>query len=117
MYVLCSWTYKAFDTINHDLMIAKSGAYGFSQDALQYTRSYLTNRRQRVRVNRNSSTWENIIAGVPQGSILMLLFNIFIDDLFLLVSNSHLSNDTDDNALYAPGYNLEEIIHCVLILT
>ena len=100
--MLCSWTYEAFDTIHHDLMIAKSGVYGFSQDALQYTRSYLTNRRQRVRVNRNSSTWENIIAGVPQGSI---------------VSNSHLSNDADDNALYAPGYNLEEIIHCVLILT
>ena len=55
---------KAFYTIHHDLMIAKLGAYGSSQDALQYMRSYLTNRRQRVRVNSNSCTWENIIAGV-----------------------------------------------------
>ena len=39
---------KAFDTIHHDLMIAKLGAYGFSHDALQYMRSYLTNRQQRV---------------------------------------------------------------------
>ena len=100
---------KAFDTIHHDLMIAKLGAYGFSQDALQYMRSYLTNRQQRVRVNSNFSTWENIIAGVPHGLILgPLLFNIFINDLFLFVSNSYLSNYADDNTLYAFGYNLEE---------
>ena len=57
---------KAFDAIHHDLMIAKLGAHGFSQEALQYMRSYLTtNRQQRVRINSNFSTWENIIAGVP----------------------------------------------------
>ena len=61
---------KAFDTIHHDLMIAKLGAYGFSQDAFQYMRSYLTNRQQKVRVNSNFNTWENIISVVLQGSIL-----------------------------------------------
>ena len=39
---------KAFDTIHHDLMIAKLGAYGFSKHARQYMRSYVTNRKQRV---------------------------------------------------------------------
>ena len=65
---------KAFDTIHHDLMIAKLEAYDSSQDVLQYIRGYLRNRQQRVRVNSNFSTWENIIAGVPQGSILRTLF-------------------------------------------
>ena len=101
---------KDFDTIHHDLMIAKLGEYSFSQDALQYMRSYLTNREQRVRVNSNFSSWDNNIAGVPEGSILRpLLFNIFINDHFLFVSNSYLSNYADDNTLYAFGHNLEEI--------
>ena len=47
---------KAFDTLHHALLIAKSGAYSFSQDALQYMRSYLTNRQQNVPVNSNFST-------------------------------------------------------------
>ena len=101
---------KAFDTLNHDLLIAKLGAYGFETDALRYMKSYLKNRKQRVRVNKTFSEWERITTRVPQGSILgPLLFNIFLNDLFLFVSNASLSNYADDNTLYTFGDNLKKI--------
>ena len=98
---------KAFDTLNHDLLIAKLGAYRFETDNLRYMKNYLKNRKQRVIINKPFSEWERITTGVPQDSILgPLLFNIFLNDLFLFVSNASLSNYADDNTLYTFGDNL-----------
>ena len=60
---------KSFDTINHDFMLAKLKAYGFSTNVLNLMHSYLKNRKQKVQVNNKFSSERNVIAGIPQGSI------------------------------------------------
>ena len=54
---------KAFDTINHDLLMAKLGAYGFDTASLKLIRSYLTNRFQRTKVNTSFSSWSKLFLG------------------------------------------------------
>ena len=99
-----------FDTINHDFLIGKLEPYEFSNNVLILMLSYLKNRSQRVSINSSFSTWEDIIAGAPQGSILWpLLFNIFLNDIFYFENRAFLSNYTDGNVLYAFGSNLKEV--------
>ena len=67
---------KAFDCLSHELLIAKLEAYGFDEKALTLIYNYLSNRKQRVKINDSYSSWSEILFGVPQGSILgPLLFN------------------------------------------
>ena len=56
---------KAFDSINHDLLIAKLGAYGFDTESLKLIRSYLTNHFQRAKVNKSFSSQPKFFLGVP----------------------------------------------------
>ena len=92
---------KAFDVLNHNLLLAKLDAYGFNIHATQYIKSYLTNRLQRVNINNKFSSWENVWTGVPQGSILgPLLFNIFLNDIFTTQIEGELCNYADDNTLF-----------------
>ena len=77
---------KAFDCLNHELLIAKLEAYGFDKPSLNYIYSYLSNRRQRTKVNSSFSEWCNILFGVPQGSVLgLLLLSIYINDIFFFI--------------------------------
>ena len=102
---------KAFDTLNHDLLIAKLHAYGFDKSALKLVKSYLTNRWQRTKINMSFSSWSELLKGVPQGSILgPLLFNIYINDLFLIIKNTDICNYADDTTLYTQGMDLNELL-------
>ena len=101
---------KAFDFLPHDLIVAKLHAYGFSIDSLKLiNNNYLTERKQRVKINDQFSSWLDIVVGVPQGSILgPLLFNIFLCDMFLFCND--FASYADDNTPYCIGKTPEEVI-------
>ena len=102
---------KSFDCLAHDLLIAKMAAYGFDYNATQLIHSYLTNRRQRVRMNLNYSTWSEIITGVPQGDILgPLVFNVYLSDYFLFIEESYVANYADNNSAYACKKDIHTVI-------
>ena len=80
--------------MNHELLLAKLHAYGFSRDALQLISSYLKNRWQRV--NTTFSQWTELFLGVPQGSVLgPLLFNIYLND-FIWFIDGDVTNSYND---------------------
>ena len=102
---------KAFDCISHDLLISKLHAYGFSFETLTFLNSYLKNRKQCVKINNISSDFLKILSGVPQDSILgPILFNIFLNDLFLCLKNTDLHNFADDNTITAVCNQLPDLI-------
>ena len=102
---------KAFDCINHELLIAKLHAYGFSKESVRLIKSYLSNRWQRVKINTTFSSWFELIMGVPQGSVLgPLLFNIYLNDLFWIIEETDVCNFADDTTLYTCDMDLETVL-------
>ena len=92
---------KIVDCLPHDLLKAKLKAYGLSIGAVDLLDSYLSNRRQMVKLGPSTSNWEPLLKGVPQGSILgLLIFNIFINDIFHVIKKKRtLYNYADDDTL------------------
>ncbi len=100
---------KAFDTVNHDILLMKMKAMGLNNRAVNWFGSYLSGRTQCVSMNNLLSTHREIVCGVPQGSILgPLLFLMYVNDMERAV-NCKLLLYADDSALLVSGRSVEEI--------
>ena len=101
---------KAFDMVNHYLLLDKLYAIGLSRQALLWFNSYLHHRRQCVSFHGSQSDFVIMDKGVPQGSSLgPLLFSIFINDLPTICSNSQIQLYADDTVIYFSNSNLSQI--------
>ena len=101
---------KTYDCLRHDLLIAKLEAHGLGNSSLDLLLDYFTFGKERTKVGSAYSKWSKIRRGIPQGSILgPILFNIFINDIFMTIEQSDICNFADNNTLYSYGEWLTEI--------
>ena len=103
---------KAFDSLNHELLLTKLKAYGLDSNSVTFMKSYLTNRLQRCKINNYFSEWGKVRNGISQGSILgPLLCNIFLNDIFLFFQKCGLANYADDSTLYTSDKIISNIMN------
>ena len=98
---------KAFNDLNHDVLLAKMEAYGLDNNVVSFMRSYLTIGLHRCKINNSFSKWVKISAGVPQGP---LLFNIFINDIFLYFQKYDLASYANDSTKCTSDKRVSAII-------
>ena len=101
---------KAFDCIPHHLLISKLHAYGMTTSAITLLSSYLTQRKQRIKLKGTFSDWTFISKGVPQGSVMgPMLFNFFLNDIFLYLKDANFFNYADDNSVLVSNRDVNVI--------
>ena len=106
MYLL-----KAFDCVLHDLLLAKLASYGTDDNLILYIHSYVLNRKQCVCINNILSEFNEVISGVPQGSIVgPMFFNCFFNAFYYFVKNANVHNFADNNKLTTFAQNVGILI-------
>ena len=101
---------KAFDMVDHDILLKKLHFYGIRGTPLKILENFLHNRKQYVYFNGTSSGFSDIIRGVPQGSVLSgLLFLIFINDIVNCSNIVHFNLFADDTSIYLKENNIANL--------
>ena len=103
---------KAYYWLPHELITAKCEAYGFDNISLKLFQSSFLNRKQRVKIGSAISEQIDILIGIPQGFIsVLLIFNIFINDLVMFIEK--ICNFADDNTLWKSSPSLSVVLNCL----
>ena len=101
---------KAFDSVSHQVLLSRLTHFNFSPEAIQWFRSYLSNRKQCVSINGIKSPYHTCSVGVPQGSILgPILFSLFINDLPNVCNTVHVQMYADDAVILTHGKSYAEV--------
>jgi hypothetical protein len=102
---------KAFDTVPHRRLIRQVSSFGIQHKALGFIDSFLSDRRQAVRVNGTMSQWRPVLSGIPQGTVLgPILFSLFVSDIPSMVNNI-ISLFADDTKIYTTICNEDSHIN------
>ena len=105
---------KAFDTLDHKVLLDKLASLGFSEASVQWFKVYLIDRKRSVVVNESTSDPQSISFGVRQGSLISpLLFIIYINDVTSVVKHCKIQLYADDTLLYVSSTSISDI-ECIL---